>query len=36
MNLKIKKVMKPDLDLLLTLARKFNFDSIETSYYESM
>ena len=28
MSLKIKKIKKPNLDLLLSLARQFNFDNI--------
>ncbi len=36
MKLKIKKIEKPNLDLLLSLARKFNFDNINMSYYESI
>ncbi len=36
MSLKIKKIEKPDIDLLLDLARKFDFDNINISYYESI
>jgi hypothetical protein len=36
MSLKIKKIKKPNLDLLLSLARQFNFDNISMSYYENI
>lgn len=36
MYLKVKKIENPNIDLLLDLARKFNFDNIDMSYYESI
>jgi len=36
MELKIKKIEKPHIDLLLNLANKFNFDNINLSKYENI
>ena len=36
MSLKIKKTEKPDIDILLDLAKNFNFDNIKISYYENI
>ena len=36
MELKIKKIEKPDIDLLMDLANKFNFDNINMSKYENI
>ncbi len=36
MSLKVKQIEKPDIDLLLDLSRRFDFDNINISYYESI
>jgi hypothetical protein len=36
MNLKVIKIENPDLDLIINLAKKFNFDNIKMSNYEAI
>ena len=36
MELNVKKIEKPDIDLLMDLANKFNFDNINLSTYENI
>jgi len=36
MELKIKKIENPDIDILMELANKFKFNDINLSFYESI
>jgi hypothetical protein len=36
MELKIKKIENPDIDILMGLANKFKFNDINLSFYESI